>query len=253
MTSVDRDMQVVSLVAQFRAMTARQIRGVLFASNLSNTPCDRVLRRLLAQRYLARFKWRFQPAARHGSAEYVYQLGINGWRFIGYESVYKKLEAYERHQLAIGDLFVRLKALEQAGLIQVEEPETEPNNWERIGHIELRPDLYAKIRTHHDGLAQRYWFETDLGTEHREQIRDKVRRYRAARDTASLDDPRWQGIDASGNKVVRFPLVMFVVQTADGQEQDLKRKTQLEQWLGSDHNGLFTVATTDELERVLTA
>lgn len=235
MATADRDMQVVGLVARFGAMTARQIRVVFFAANRSGTPCDRVLARLLERDYLARYKWRYQPAARAGAAEYVYQLGANGWRFIGYSGKYKKLEAFDRHQLAIGDLFAQLVRFEHAGLLEVLEYETEPNNWTRFGHVEVRPDLFARIRTG-EGVG-RFWFEVDLGSEHVRQIREKIARYRHAYEQADGESEDWRV----------FPQVVFVAQTADGDAADMKRAAQLARWIGDMDRGLFAVCAAENL------
>jgi hypothetical protein len=239
-TPVDRDLQVVQLVARFEAMTASQISGVLFAANASPTPCKRVLRRLLKQKYLALYKWRV-TTNRAGSASRVFQLGSYGWRYIGYESAYKRLEAFDRHKLAIADFYVALVALERVGLVEVLEVETEPNNWERVGHTELRPDLYARICSRADRGISRYWFEVDLGSEHERQIKAKCHRYRVAWENADPSNPKWQ----------TFPRVVWVAQTTEGYDADLRRKAQLERWVGNSE--LFHVCTAAEVPSLLVA
>lgn len=243
MTSVDRDLQVVRLVAEFEAMTISQIGGVLFAANASRTPVKRVVARLVAQKYLAPYKWRL-TTNRPGSAEKVYQLAVNGWRFIGYEGTYKRLEAFDRHKLAIADFYVALTSLERLGLIEVLEYVTEPNCWERIRwrrarETHLKPDLYALIRNKADGKVRKYWFEIDLGSEHEKQIRAKAGRYSIAWDDVDPDDPRWR----------TFPHVVFVAQTVEGFDADLKRKAQLTNWVGGSE--LFSVCTAAEVAALL--
>lgn len=238
MTSVDRDLQVVRLVAEFEAMTISQIRGVLFAANASRTPVKRVVARLVAQKYLAPYKWRL-TTNRPGSAEKVYQLAVNGWRFIGYEGTYKRLEAFDRHKLAIADFYVALTSLERLGLIEVLEYVTEPNNYERVGHIELRPDLYARIRNKADGRISRYFFEIDLASEHERQIKSKVHRYTAAFNAADPDNPKWRV----------FPRVVLVAQTVEGFDADIRRKAQLANWVSGSE--LFSVCTAAEVAALL--
>lgn len=241
MTPVDRDLQVVQFVAQFEAVTSAHIGGVLFAANASPTPVKRVLTRLVAQKYLARYRWRHLPSNRAGSGEYVYQLGPNGWRYIGYEGAYKRLEAFDRHKLAIADLYVALKGLEQLGLIEVLETVTEPNSWRRIGHIDIRPDLFCRVRSRADDSVTRIFYEVDLGSEHERQIKAKVSRFRQAWERADATDAEWNP----------FPRVLFVVQTSAGLEADKRRKQQLVRWVGNGE--LVSVCTFAELAQALIA
>lgn len=239
MTPVDRDLQIVQLAAKFEAVTSAQIGGVLFAANASDTPLKRALRRLLAQKYLARYRWRYLSSNRAGSGSIVYQLGLNGWRFIGYEGAYKRLESFDRHKLAIADLYVALTGLERLGLIEVLETETEPNNWRRVGHIELRPDMFGRIRSRVDGSVSRWFLEVDLGSEHERQIKDKASRYRRAWESADVNSLDWNP----------FPRVLFIAQTPDGFDADIKRKEQLLRWVGDSE--LISICTAAELAQSL--
>jgi hypothetical protein len=239
MTPVDRDLEIVQFVAKFQAVTSAHVRGVAFAVNTSATPVKRALIRLVAQRYLAPYRWRYLPSNRAGSGSIIYQLGLNGWRFMGYEGAYKRLESFDRHTLAITDLYVALTGLERLGLIEVLETVTEPENWRRVGHTEIRPDLFGRILSKVDGGVSRYFFETDLGSEHERQIKDKMRRYHLAWTSVGQDDPEWNP----------FPKVVFVVQTPGGIVTDQRRKEQLGRWITDAQ--LFSVCTLPELAQQL--
>ncbi len=49
-----RDRAVVELVDRFRQLTASQVAAVLFTDQVSKTPLDRTLKRLVERRYLTR-------------------------------------------------------------------------------------------------------------------------------------------------------------------------------------------------------
>lgn len=241
-TPVNRPLQVVHLVSMFQQMTASQIEGVLYAACRSHTSVVRDLNKLLADRYLMRFPRVYHRVKRRGQGEWVYTLDRNGWKFIGYESPYSPLTAVLPHSIAIGDLYVDLVSLERLGMIEVLEYSTEPDTWVRIGHTELRPDFYTRIRSRRDNSVSRVWLEVDIGSEHVKQIKDKVRRYRRAYESADGTSDEWRV----------WPRVVFVVRdevTGD----DQRRANDIRKWIAQvDRNdGLFAVCTYPELASVL--
>jgi hypothetical protein len=243
MRTVDRDLEVVMFVAKFEAVTRAQLREVVFAENASDTPCDRVVSRLVQRRYLAPYKWR-RPTGRAGSHEQVYQLGRNGWHYVfGRERPYKALETFDAHKLAIGDFFRSLVALERAHLLEILEYETEPNNHARVGQVLVKPDLFVRLRHVAGDYVTRYWFEVDLDTEHERQIKDKVRRYLQALGQVTHDDAKWNP----------FPLIVFYVQSQRGDGRAAVRARTIERWVGEagGERDLFRVCTRAGLRSAL--
>lgn len=243
MTTVNRPLQAVHLVSMFEQMTAKQLEGALYHACASHTSVVRDLNKLVAERYLARFPRPYHRIARRGQGEWVYQLGRAGWDFIGYEGSYSKLESVKPHTIAIGDLYVLLVALERADLIEVVEIDTEPNCHVRIGQMQIMPDFFARIRNKFDGSVSRFWMELDIGSEHKNQIKDKIHRYRRA----------YEAVDGASEEWRVWPRVIFVVRD-EVKGDDQKRKADITNWIAQvdSSSGLFNVCTLDEVVTLLT-
>lgn len=94
------------------------------------------------------------------------------------------------HTLDITELYVRL--VESEGELLAFDPE--PYCHVQVGHIEVKPDGYIRLRTSEGTF--RYFIEVDRGTEWRPQLHAKMRRYVQAYNHWS--EPS-------------FPLCLFVV------------------------------------------
>lgn len=198
-----REALIVALVGGFRIMTAEQIRSVIFTTQSSKTPCDRVLGRLTAGGYLARLG-RFVGGPGGGSGQYAYQLGRAGWRLLGKGGGYRPLRAVDLHTLTITECFVALKRLEQQGTLTVITYQPEPGSHLTVAGTPLTPDAYVELGAHELRLRYRYWLEIDRDTENPDTIRGKCVRY-------------WRAYQAWTGDV--FPYVVFVVPDASRQRE----------------------------------
>jgi hypothetical protein len=139
-----RDRTVVELVGHFRQLTAGQVAAALFADQVSKTPLDRTLKRLVERRYLARLA---RPVGGDGggSAQYVYQLGRAGWRLLGKPGEYWPFRAVNLHALAVADCFVALTVADRAGDCTLLAFEPEPGCHVTTGGVQLTPDARAEV------------------------------------------------------------------------------------------------------------
>lgn len=192
----NRDRLVVEYVGRFRQLTAGHIRTFVFGEQASQTPCDRALKRLVDGKYLMRLH-RLVGGTRGGSAQYVYQLGRQGWRLLGRAGEYWAPRAVNLHALAIADCLVKLKIAERAGALEIASYTTEPACHVKVGGLLLTPDAFVELKLG-DGRGRLIsWLEVDRGTEHLSTIQEKCERYWKASISG-----QWDG---------HFPYVLFVV------------------------------------------
>jgi hypothetical protein len=201
-----RDTQVIELVGRFRLMTAGQISDVVFTTQSSKTPLDRVLKRLTDAGYLARLG-RMVGGFGGGSGQYVYQLGRAGWRLLGKGGGYRPLRVVDLHTLTIAECFVALKRLELAGQLTVISYTAEPGCHRTVGTVSLTPDAYVEVGVSAPKLKYSFWLEIDRDTENSETIKGKCVRY-------------WRAFQSWDGQV--FPYVVFVVPDA-GRQRELER------------------------------
>lgn len=234
MSITARDRAVVVLVGRLQQASSRQIRELLFADVSTPTPCERSLRRLTEQGYLARIERRMVGGTKGGSGQYVYQLGSKGF-YLLHSGRYTPFRSVNYHSIAIGDCFVALRALEKVGRWKVAGIETEPECWRTIGGVELRPDLFVELEQVFGEQRKSLWLEVDLGTEGQRQIKEKLATYWKAYSRA----------DAADMPV--FPQTIFVT-------VDEPRKREL-RWLidqgPKDAQELFGVLLLEELSTAL--
>ncbi|MFC5290924.1 replication-relaxation family protein [Actinokineospora guangxiensis] len=222
-----RDQAVVELVARFKQLTAAHIRTALFGELASQTPCDRVLKRLTESSHLARLA-RLVGGDTGGSSQFVYQLGRAGWKLLDKPGHYWAPRAVNLHTLAIADCFAALKQADQAGGLRLLTFTTEPDCHTSVGAVSLTPDAYVEVGDPVARLKRSFWLEIDQGTEHADKIRDKCLRY-------------WQGYQRWNEAY--YPSVVFVV-------PDARRRAQVERVIGGgpeEAQSSFVVATHAEL------
>jgi hypothetical protein len=191
-----RDVSVVELVGSFRQLTTNQIRALAFGDLASATPADRALKRLVERKYLVRLE-RLLGGHLGGSAQYVYQLGREGWRLLGRHGEYWAPRAVNLHALAVADCMVSLKRAEKSGTLEVVSFKTEPDCHETVGDIRLTPDALVELKLSGSSESLISWLEVDRGTEHLDKIQEKCERYWKA-----FTSGQWDGY---------FPYVLFVV------------------------------------------
>ena len=229
MTLDGRDRRVVELVARFNQLSSSHIQKLIFTDVASNTPCDRVLKRLAERGYLARIERRNVGGSRGGSGQYVYQLGRHGHTLYK-QNRYIPARSINYHSLTIADAYVYITLAERRGAVSVRGISTEPDCWVKIGAHELKPDLYVELERPTSGQRIKLWLEIDMGTEGQRQIKDKLNRYWEAFNAA--DTAEWPV----------YPLVVFVA-------IDEARARELH-WLLEQGNkeaqGLFRVLPIDK-------
>jgi hypothetical protein len=180
----ERDLAVLSSVAEHRFLTARQVEELHFtdhASGLSGARvCRRVLARLSKERVLSRLARRV-GGVRAGSASFVYALGPVGGRLLDDHRRFTEPSAlFLDHTLAVAEAHVELVKATRLELIELLSVEIEPSCWRRYvgraGAVEtLRPDVYVVTAT---GAFEHCWFlEIDRGTESPAALARKCRAY----------------------------------------------------------------------------
>ncbi|MEC3978173.1 replication-relaxation family protein [Amycolatopsis sp. H20-H5] len=222
----DRDEAVVQLVAKFRQMTRAQIGDSLFSGNASATPLDRTLKRLLERKHLSRLR-RLVGGDQGGSAQYVYQLGREGWRLADRAGTYWAPHAVNLHTLAIADCYVQLHRGARRGELEVLEFVTEPDSHQSVGNLLLTPDAYVETGARPKQTRFSYWLEVDRGTEHPSTIEEKCERY-------------WSAYQRWAHEF--YPRVLFVV-------PDQRRKTLISksvEYLAPDTHEIFSVCLQGE-------
>lgn len=192
MTSIDqRDHSVITFVARFKQLTTTQINELAFADLSSPMPCHRTLHRLLDRAYVVRLEHRLVGGQRGGSGQYVYQLGREGHRQFS-EGKYAPWTTISLHTLAIADAYLAVVRLERAGVLTINEYQTEPDCHEATGRYQLKPDLYLDTTRVVNGERLLVWFEVDRGTERPIRIRTKLERYwNAFNETTTEKWPHW--------------------------------------------------------------
>ena len=195
----------------------------------------RTLNRLVDAKYLVRVPRRTIGGNGAGSGQYVYELGQNGWTFIGGTGQYHPRRTVHYHTVAIPDVFIELVKLQRLGRIEIKGYAAEPDSHVTIEGVKVRPDLYVEIADNHKREDQAYWFEIDMGTERQKAIAEKLEAYVRAADHA--DD----------ETVPIFPLVVFIA------PDDIR--TRELQWfidkLPEDKRDLFFVSTQQEFAALL--
>ncbi|MGH2852714.1 MAG: replication-relaxation family protein [Solirubrobacteraceae bacterium] len=245
-----RDRQIVEAVARLTLVSGGQLID-LFFSSISHSAtrsrrARRVLGRLVEARVLDRLERR-QGGVGGGSSAWVYALGPAGRRMIAYwagEGLPRSRGAYEpgavwvAHTLAVADLYVRLRAAERAGRIELLAFDTEPACWRRYTRLGgtagvLKPDAYVRL-----GIGEfedSFFIEVDRGTERRGQL---TRQHRAYQEYFRA------GVEQARRGV--FPSVLWIVPDA----QRLELLADIHQGLPEPARRLFTVALS---ERALAA
>jgi hypothetical protein len=183
----DRDLSIVSQIAELRLMSGRQIEAMHFPPELHATPttaarqCRRVLMRLVGSRLLVRLP-RTVGGVRGGSHTFIYGLGPVGHRLRQEDGsrlrAYEPGEAFVEHQLAVSQLVVDLTVAGRNGQLEIVAVEAEPACWRTlpaIGRSVLRPDLFLAIG---EGELEYRWFvEVDRGTHRAPALLRKAQLY----------------------------------------------------------------------------
>jgi hypothetical protein len=234
----ERDLAIVSQVAELRLMSGRQIELLHFPPERHATPstaarhCRRVLARLVGNRLLVRLPRRV-GGIRAGSHAFVYGLGPVGHRLLqGDDSrlrAYEPGETFVDHQLAISQLVVDLTVAGRAEQLDVLTVETEPACWRTvpaIGRSVLRPDLFLVLGK--GELEYRWFVEVDRDTHRGPALLRKAQLYESYYRS---------GVEQAGHGV--FPRILWIT-------PDVARAERVRKVLsgGGFRNGLMLVTTS---------
>jgi hypothetical protein len=261
-----RERQLVETVARLSLVSGRQLSDLFIyfsdsslsvspsLSSLSSFPSSsqarrvrRILARLVDERVLERLERR-RGGPGGGSSTWVYALGPAGRRMVAYwageglprsRSVYEPSVAWTAHTLAVSELYVRLRAVEAAGRVELLAFDAEPACWRtytRLGGAAgvLKPDAFVRLGV--GEFEDSFFVEVDLGSEHRGQL---VRQYRAYREYFR------SGVEQAATGV--FPSVLWVVPDA----RRLALLAGIHGELPAQDRRLFTVVTRDQALDVL--
>jgi hypothetical protein len=205
-----------------------------------------VLARLVEQRALDRLERR-RGGAGGGSGSWIYALGPAGRRLVAYwageglprsRGAHEPGAAWAAHTLAVSDLYVRLKAAERAGRLELLAFDAEPTCWRRFTRLGgaagcLKPDAYVRLGV--GEFEDSFFVEVDLSSERRGQL---TRQHRAYGEYFR------SGVEQA--KAGVFPAVLWLVPDA----RRVALLTDIQRGLPA-LTRLFTVATSEQALGVL--
>jgi hypothetical protein len=182
-----RDIGILRDLARVRVLTGNQLERLHF-HDLATANRDRarrrILNRLIAWHVVATLARRV-GGVRAGSAGLVYSLDTAGQRVLRLLDREDELlvrrpwtpgTLFLNHTLAVAELYVGLRAAEQADRLELSEFLAEPASWHYTTSLgTLKPDAYALL-AYHD-IEDAWWLEVDQGTESRNTLRRKLNLY----------------------------------------------------------------------------
>lgn len=249
----ERDFATLSNLQQMKVLNTNQLRRLHFFDAATNEAGTRAVNRQTKK--LADFKlidnnWRRIGGAQGGSRASEWHLTEGGHRLLNAKNGIKREKRNPRnrevswqhlsHTLAIAEFYVYVVELTRKYQdFEIQQVEFEPDCWRlftRNGQqVNLKPDLFISFK---NGEYEERWFiEIDLSTESLPVVLTKARRYFHYYHTKR--EQHNHGV---------FPYTLWVV-------LDEKRKMKLLQGFQNTLQGgsaLFTVATTEHLDEVLT-
>lgn len=246
----ERDLAVVSLVAELRLMSGQQIQQLHFpaeafaSAETAARTCRRVLVRLSRDRLLVRLERRI-GGVHAGSAGTVCGLGPVGYRLTHPEGRtrprhWEPTDRFVDHQLTVSQLAVDLTVHARAGSLEILALQGEPRCWRRApgqttSVASLRPDLHISLGI--SELEWRWFVEIDMNTTHLPALLRKCHLYESYYRS---------GTEQAAHGV--FPRVLWATpdhERADSLRRAITTSSQLTP-------ALFLVTTTDDALGVLT-
>lgn len=187
-----RDRDIIETLDLVRVACTRQIERLHFAdgTDLANARmCRRTLERLIGLRVVSRLDRRI-GGVRSGSAGYVYSLDVAGQRIASGSGPAggRRLRrpwtpglAFIRHQLAVTELYVRLREAERAGTLELLEFWAEPLCWRTFmglggARTVLKPDAFVRLGV--GEFEHLFFIEVDRATQSAPTIARKLAVYR---------------------------------------------------------------------------
>jgi hypothetical protein len=151
-----------------------------------------------------------------GSEGYCYCVGLAGQRLIDpdrhrYRRPWQPGPAFLNHALSASQLYVDLRVAERLGSFCLAAFDAEPACWRRYAgpggaRRWLKPDAYVVIES--DDFEDRFFIESDLGSESAARIEAKSRAYISFYQS---------GREQAGDDI--FPVVVFIVPDVQRQSQ----------------------------------
>lgn len=189
MFATDRDRQIVHEVSRYGQLSSGHIFELLFPGAKSQTRLHEALTRLRTAGYLATIERRPVGGTGAGSGPTVYQLGTKGRKYFGRDKKYP-YRSIHPHTLAIADTAIALKRLEREGTIEIIGMATEPDSWQELAGVDIRPDLFVKLGLVGQGISVSLWIEVDMGTERQKQLKEKLANYWHVRQHVTMEELR---------------------------------------------------------------
>jgi hypothetical protein len=250
----DRDMAVLTFVAESRLATSKQLICRFWTPDPASEPASaragrRALKRLADWRIIDALPGRAIGGVRGGSDTLIYRVGAAGRKLLVRRGVeLRRLpapsERFIRHTLAITNVVVDLHVADQQGVLELIEVQMEPVCWRAflgagMARTILKPDAFVRIGVAvGSALEDRWWIEVDLGSEHVATLAAKARRYLA--HDAEGSEQREHGI---------YPRVLWAV-------RDDNRSGQIAtvlRGLPASSDGMFAICRLDEVAAFLAA
>lgn len=223
-----RDADLLHSLDRFGQLDSGQIWTAHFPGLKSKKSWEDVYTRLERQKFIARMGRRMLRGDAKGSAPLVWQLDVEGLRFLGKRgTLRRRYAAVSEHRLRVADAFLSLCAEEDAGKLKILGYFTEPDCHMKLAGVTVRPDLYVVIRIGEEEPIA-LWLEIDRDKENRPEIQRKVRDYMTVLKA-------WQEVQKELGYV---PNVLFLADTEIGRfnlESYLRNKTEgFESYFGVD-------------------
>jgi Replication-relaxation len=193
-----RDIAVLRLANQYKQIAPSHLAAAVFA-DVSATPLDRCLHRLVEHQYLVRIGRR-ASSFKGGAGGFVYQLGPRGWWYLKRPGQYFK-RAVSEHALKVADAFVELLEGRAAGKLDILHLATEYPVGDAVA------DMYVELGVYNPRRKLSFFLEIDLGTERVKRIEAKLDAYLKAYRASELEI---------------FPYIVFVVPD-DWREHEINR------------------------------
>jgi hypothetical protein len=215
-TLTERDRLVIAALDRLRLATTEQLHRLLDLSGpLTLRASQALLRKLQAARVVSRLD-RSVGGVRAGSTGHVYALDAAGQRLsagagpAGGRRLRRPWTPglpFVRHQLAVSELYVRLREAEQVRSLVVLDFDAEPICWRYFtgpggGRVILKPDAFVRIGL--GGYQDTYFIEVDQDTQSLPAITRKLAVYR-----------RFYVTGREQERFGAFPEVLFLVPSED--------------------------------------
>ena len=194
-----KELTIITSLNELRQASASQIGRLHFPSGSDRN--RRLTLQAMTERGLLTRSDRVVGGQRHGSAGYVYAVGVAGRRVLAEHNGVRVRQGsavgahFLAHTLAVTELAVRLHEAERNGFVEILEYQGEPHCWRRYpgpggAQVVCKPDAFIRL-----GLgvfSDSYFLEVDRGFEAPSTLAKKATEY--SRYWASGIEQSWRGV-----------------------------------------------------------